>query len=56
MLHKYVKDMTRKRNFFLLDNISEEDKLFATNNVFVIKKDILNASNFKDVEWLMVKK
>jgi len=45
----YVKNITRKRKKFLLDNIPEEDKLFTTNNIFVIKKDILNVSNFKDV-------
>lgn len=46
----YVKNITGKRKKFLLDNISEEGKLFAINNVFVIKKDILNASNVKDIE------
>ncbi|NQU73782.1 MAG: hypothetical protein HQ547_03620 [Candidatus Omnitrophica bacterium] len=46
----YVKNITRKRKKFFLDTIPEENKLFTTRNVFVIKKDILNVSNFKDVE------
>jgi len=46
----YVKNITRKRKKFFLDTIPEENKLFTKRSVFVIKKDILNVSNFKDVE------
>jgi hypothetical protein len=46
----YVKNITRERKNFFLDNIPEENKLFAMDSIFVIKKDILNVSNFKDVE------
>ena len=44
----YVKNITEKRKNFALDNIPEEDKLFVTNDIFVIKKDVLNVNSFKD--------
>ncbi|MFB0561847.1 MAG: hypothetical protein ACETWM_11655 [Candidatus Lokiarchaeia archaeon] len=44
----YVKNITEKRKNFVLDNIPEEDKLFVANDIFVIKKDVLNVNSFKD--------